>query len=51
MLLLGQEAYMAESSTFYTAFGPAMDVLQHKGKLKAKGVVCLTHDGKILQLV
>ena len=29
--LTGKEAYMAESSTFYKAFGPAMDVLQKKG--------------------
>ena len=30
-VLQGKEAYMAESSTFYKAFGPAMDVLQKKG--------------------
>ena len=33
---LGQEAFMAISSAFYTAFGPAMDVLQQKGEPKTK---------------
>ena len=29
--LLDKRAFMAESQTFYRAFGPAMEVLQHKG--------------------
>ena len=27
----GEEAYIAESSTFYAAFGPAIEALQHQG--------------------
>ena len=36
---LGQEAFMAISSAFYTAFGPAMDVLQQKGEPKKKCII------------
>lgn len=32
LYIVDEQAFMAESQTFYTAFAPAMDVLKHKGK-------------------
>ena len=34
LFVIGEEAYMAESQTFYLSFAPAMDILQHKGLVK-----------------
>ena len=44
---LGQEAFMAISSAFYTAFGPAMDVLQQKGEPKTKCIKSLYREEEV----